>query len=490
MAEQEKTAWTKGGPSPNARGRGARKLAAASGSDGIYAPSGYFYGNNGEKSRSLQGQQRWVTYDNLLMLLPGVAAAVRAWLLWSSSVRWRAAENPNGGVHATACAELVQQGLLDARMASPWRTGVVPSQLHGAANKGFALHAKGTRRDRKGRIVYSDLGHRPQHTIEKWLKADETKSWTGVEQRGPSGKLYPLDRDELFYSASRDLTDSPEGVGLFRHIVDSERFRTRFRQLLAVAFDTDVNGILVGRGPLAKLARIATTPLADGGGGIDPEDTAAVQAFVDRYTSSMNDLLENHIVTPNRSLFLDSQTHVAQKADKSEVPTLVYEWSIETIKSTIGSLPELRQEIRELDREALRLWFAEWLMMGGDTGTQAMHTDKTSMMGFAIDGWLDRITVDADRDLVWPLVAKNGYDPEECAPTLHREAVMQDALKAAQMLKALHDAALSDDDEAPDVIRGWSELPPRPKVKPGTTPAPKGKPKPTNEDLPDPGKEE
>lgn len=477
----------KGAPSVNALGRAAPNLdravslavdavlaqRKAPGTDGVYAPSGFLY-DSAEKNAALRGATRWVTYDNLLAMLPNVAAAVNAWLLLASSVKWKAVENPKGGARAKDCALLVQEGLLDARMDMPWRTEIVPRQLYGAAMLGFAMHAKGTRRDSQGRVVYSELAHRPQWTIEKWLKPDETKAWQGVEQRSKSGKTYPLDRAELFYSANRTKSDGPDGYGLFRHIVEGERYRTRFRQLLGIAFENDVNGIPVGRAPLAKLARLAMTPASEGGGGVTSTDTAAVVAFVNTYTSALRDLLENRVVTPHRSLLLDSAVHEGIDADQSIKPSTVYEWSIDTVKSTIGGLAEMRAEIRELDREALRLFFAEWMMMGDGTGsTRATHDGKTSMMGFAIDGWLDRITVDADRDLVWPLVAMNGYDPETCAPTLYRESVAtQGAKEAAEMLALLAKAALADDDEAPDAIRARYELPPRPKSKGKGKPAP------------------
>lgn len=474
----------KGAPSINPAGRAAPTLRAAPGSDGVQTIGGYLL--DGEKHTSLRGSSRWVTYDNLLAMLPGVAAAVRAWLLLASSVKWKAQENPRGGAQATAAALLIQEGMLDAHLPDPWRTSVVPRQLYGAAMLGFALHAKGTRRDSSGRIVFSELAFRPQWTVEKWTKPDETKAWDGIEQRSRMGRTVPIARNDLFYSGNLDLTSSPDGVGLFRHVVESERFRTRFRQLLGIAFDTDINGVPIGRAPLAKLALEAVQV-----GKIAATDSAAISAYVSARTTQLQDLLENRVVRPDRSLLLDSVTYLATTPDKGKTPSTVYEWDVDTFKTTIGSIPELRKEVADLDRECLRLFFAEWMMMGDGKGsTYGAHSDKTSMMGFAIDGWLDRIAVDAERDLVWWLVAKNGYDPETCAPSLEPEPVAtQGALEAAQMLEALSKAALAADDEAADVVRERAKLPPRPKAKPGEkpTPAKKTPTKDEGDDVPDPG---
>lgn len=464
----------KGAPSVNPTGVAKRR---APGSDGVIAIGGWLY--EYEKNPKVSGANRWVTYDNLHANVAIVAAAIQAWLTLGGSVKWTAQENPAGGADATRCAELVQEGLIDARMTKPWRQ-VVKRQLM-KKFRGFALHAKGTRRDDQGRIVFAELAHRPQWSVEKWDKPTETDPWTGIVQRTRMGATFPIARADLFYSVEDGFTDSPDGVGLFRHLVETEKIFTRYRQLHGIGVDEDVNGIPLGRAPLSELARQAVEF-----GNVDKDDVEGIAAYVNARTSQMRDLMQNRVVGYGRSLLLDSLPYFTTETDGSSRPSSVYQFNYETIKSTIGSIPELRQSIDDLNREFARVMCAEWLLMGDSEGSRNVHDGKLGMFAAVINATLDDIADDATRDLSWWLTARNGYDPDKCAPTLVHEPVrVSSAMQAAEMLATLAKAGLMPDDEAINALREREDLPPAPEVADEDRLAPRGSArKPLDDDEP------
>jgi hypothetical protein len=431
----------------------------APGSDGVIAPGGFLF-ETGERNSKLIGSNRWVTYDNLLANVTIVAAAIGVWLDLSGSSKWTAVPNPKGGADAKFAAELVQDGFLDARMATRWRSVVKRQAVK--RFRGFAKHAKGWRRRADGAVVLNELAHRPQWSIERWIKPSETEPWTAVVQRTRMGKEYTIDRADLFYSHEGSLGDDPKGVGLFRHLVAVADIFDRFRQLQAIAFDTDCNGIPLGRAPLSKLAKEAVDV-----GGCANDDADAISAYVRAAVAPVADMIENRVVTSNRSLLLDSLPYFSQETDGSAKPSGQFEWSVDTLRQQIGSIPELGKALDELNWEMAVVLSAEHLLMGGKgtSGAFAASADKSSLFSTRIDGTLDDIGDDAERDIVPDLLARNGITDERCMPSLQHQSVARSSARAAaEMLKLLAAAKLRPGDPAENVLRAREELPPAPEV--------------------------
>lgn len=484
----------KGGPSLNPMGRGSTKAAlaaatavakkGATGTDGFWAPGGFIV--SGERDPKLQNRQKWVSYDNLPANVAIVMGALNITLTLAGGVKWTLTQNKNGGRAARKCMDLVQDGLIDARMDKPWRN--VVRRHYMKKFRGFAMHAKSWRVDSKGRQVYAGLEHRPQWTIERWIQAAEGEPWTAVVQRGRSGKEFPpIAREDLFYSVEDGISGEPDGLGLFRALVKLANTLEGLEQLERIGFDTDMRGTPIGRAPLAKLAQETVTF-----GGCAQDDQAAIKAYVQGQVKFLDDLLQNHLVTKDRSILFDSAVYNSQATDGSLTPTAVYEWGLDTVKTAISGMPELGAAIARVTRLMAILMNAEWLLLGSEDsgGTYNMHANKTAMMGLAINGGLDDIADDANRDLVWPLVARNGFNPETDAPKLEHEPIPTESiLAAAQALVLIQQAGLRPDDKAGDVIRARADLPAAPKVDPALLQAPRARaPEITTTPGGDPGK--
>lgn len=458
MANKGNPTWIKGGPSPNPLGRAVTKASSTPpGSDGVYAPGGFYYPGVQERDPKLIGAQKWVTYDNTVLNTAIVASAVRAWVNLGSSVKWHAEKNPRGGKNAEKMVDIVTEGLIEnTNLSAPW-TNIVKLQ-HIKSFKGFAMHAHSLRRRKDGVVVFGDIQHRPQWTAWRWIKPDEDQAWTDVEQRTRTGRLYVIPREELFYSVDNLLTSNPEGVGLLRHLVEAARIRDVYVRLEGIGLQTDLNGMPVGRAPMGDLAREALAA-----GCTTPDQ---VKAFVAAKVKFLEDLLSGHNKTADQYLMLDSSTYTTR--DTQETPSSVFKWAFDVVRASTNTAP-VAVAIMRLDRELARVMCAEWLMLGDSTsgGNRALSQSKTDMFGLSINAANRDIGADGTRDLCTRLTVANGGDPDTDTPKLVAEPVATSDVEAVcRSLLALSQAALAPDDEARNVIRARMDLPPEPERDP------------------------
>jgi len=450
------------------RGLFSRKtvpVTKPAGTDGVWAPSGYLF--SGERKASLSGDQKWITFDNTVANCITVAAAVRVWTKLHGTAEWSVEPNPMGGSDAEKCADLVQEGLIDASMSRPWNR-IVAKAGFGSTFKGFVMFEQIMRRRSDGAIITADLQHRPQWSIQRWDKADEQSPWIGVEQRTKSGNTYYLPRERLLYVVDDDITDSPDGVGVLRHVIEHARRVERFEQLEGWQAETDLRGMPLGYAPLEELRYAAVAA------GINPNDQAGIAAYVKAQTSWLSDLLEKHIKTPEISALIDSAVYKATGQDAT--PSGNKKWGFEVVKGQATGQAEVRAAINSINREIMRVMASEWLLMGDSEGARSVHEDKTAMYGMVINGSLENIGSAATAGPARRIVALNGYDPDMCTPTVRPMPLpiesIESACRALQLIAQAGDP-IRPGDEAPDVLRKRMKLPPRPEMTPdmmGTIP--------------------
>jgi hypothetical protein len=443
------------------RGLFSRKttpITKPAGSDGVWAPGGYLFG--GENKAAVTGDQKWLTYDNTIANCVTVAAAVRVWTKLHGTAEWSCEPNPLGGADAEKCADLVMDALIDAQMSRPWKR-IVAKAGFGSTFKGFAMFEQIMRRRNDGTIVTADLQHRPQWSIQRWDKPDEQAPWAGVEQRMKSGKTFYLQRERLFYVVDDDIGDSPDGVGVLRHIIEHARRVERYEQLEGWQAETDLRGIPLGFAPLEELRQAAAAA------GIDPNDSAKVGAFVKAQTKWLSDLLEKHIKTPSLSAMIDSAVYKSNATDAA--PSANKKWGFEIVKGEANGQAEVRAAINSINREILRVLACEWLLMGDSEGARSVHEDKTGMYAMVLNGSLEAIGEAATMGPARRIVALNGYDPDTCTPTVQPAPIplesIESACRALQLIAQAGDPIRPGDD-APDVLRKRMKLPPRPELTP------------------------
>lgn len=422
---------------------------APSGVDGVPAYGGFLL--TGERDPRLSGREKWITFDNMMLNIAIISAAVNIWTQLGGSAGWTVEPNKRGGADAKAAADLVYEGLIASSMSTPWRQ-VVRRQLMKKFH-GFALQEIIMRRRDDGVYVVGDILYRPQSSVWRWDKLDERTPWVGVEQLTITGTRAYMERERLFYSVENTLSASPEGVGLFRMMAESVRVLQIYQQLEGIGMQIDLRGMPITRAPLAQLREQA-------GNG---KTAAEIQAYVQSQVQFMLDFLANHNKRPDQGIVLDSAVY----RDKGAVQTPSSQklWDISLAECRSSGMKEIGIAIGGLKRDIARVMCAEWLLLGGDDsgGAYSMHEDKTAMFGLIVNSALDDVGDDATRDIARRMVAWNGYDPERCTPKMIPEPIASGSLKdACDALKSLYSTELPAGDPVRNVLRQRANLPPEP----------------------------
>ncbi len=441
MATKNSGQFQKGQPSPNPLGRGApfsrevvKAARSAPGSTGVISYGGYLQTSD---PSDLTGRQKWIEHAKAWAHPPvAIWAILRSALL--AGMKWSLTENPAGGAPAKRGVEVVQQGLLDARLSRPWPQ-IVAKALLADAN-GFSLHAAALGRRADGLVVYTDIAHRPPHTVERWLRAtegDETTPFVCVEQRTASGKTFDVPLDECLYLVNDTLTDSPEGLGFLRLIAERLRRIGKCERLELSELFSSMGGTPIVRAPLEEIAANAAK---------EPGATAdTVVAAIAAATLSIETSAAERIKSPEvqQYLKLDSATF---RGENPDTISSTKKWDVEIVKGDLQGLADIRKLIGDLTLDVARMLGVEFVFIGGgDTsGTQALHESKTSVFAQSLQAGAARVAQCADQQLVRRLVRANGLDPDVAAPYLTPAAISaKDVEKVARALGLLNMAGLS-----------------------------------------------
>lgn len=421
------------------------------GSDGVASYGGFLA--SGERDPKLQGERKWIEYTNA-MNVAIIATGVRYRGDLLSGTKWHCEPNERGGKDAERGVEIVTQGLLTAQLPRPWPAVVRKASMYKLL--GFSLHEWSVKQRSDGMTVFADISHRPQYTVDRWNKPDEQQPWDAIGQQSHQGNRYVIPRGRLFYCFDDTLTDSPDGVGLMRHVIKLVERLNFLEGLEGVAYETDLRGMPMGRAPLADLRAEAGT-----------DDTIRQRAFVDDKTRAIRTALTEIFKSPDKLPYLLLDSSVYQGADKNTI-SVVQKWAFELLKGTTNGLPDVNVVIRRLQLEIARVLGIEFAMIGdGDSGSHSMHSNKTDVFATSLRTTLTEIASFATNDLARPLIGLNGLDPETCTPTLVAEPISRDNVDAVcRNLQLLAQAALDPDDEAIPVIREWMSLPPPPERTP------------------------
>lgn len=405
------------------------------GAPGVAVYGGFIQDN--EKNPNLASrEERFKTYSEILANASIVAAGTRYFLNLVSKAQWTfnpSDEDPDGRF-----AELTEQALLEDPV-TPWHRIVRRAAMY--RFYGFSVQEWTARKRKDGVLTFHDVAPRAQLTIEKW-DLDEFGKVLGVLQRSPqTQKDIYLPRGKLLYLVDDTLSDSPEGLGLFRHLVAPAQRLFRYEQLEGFGFETDLRGIPIGRGPFSELAR-------------QVEDGELSQAQRISIEAPLRKFIENHVKTEKLGMLLDSITYEAK--DEAGRASNAKQWDVELLRASGTSFQENARAIERVNRELSRVLGVEQLMLGSDSsGSFALSRDKTDSFFLLIDGALTEIRTTIEDDLIRVLFELNGW-PLEAMPEVGTEAIrFADVEQIARTLRdmATAGAVLAPDDPVVNFVR-------------------------------------
>lgn len=408
MANKGNPAWKKGGPSPNPRGRSVAKAAGqAPGYDGVISYGGQVQQNEG--SPRLLGVQKWKEFANAYFFAPvAIAVLLRNALLAGTS--WSLQENPAGGELAKRGLDVVQRGLLEARLPKPWTQVVRKAEMR--FFNGFSLHATAMARRPDGLVSYTDIAHRPPHTIDGWLREGRDNvsgPFVAVQQRLPNGAPCSIQLNQCLYLVHDAIGDAPDGTGMLRLVVEYLRRVGLYKILEGSELFSSMAGTPIARVPLNEITKGMPQ-------GLSEEEAAAYKRAK---VANIENVVRDRVKSPEtrQYLVLDSATY--QGSDPNTISG-VQKFSIEMLKGELQGLPEIRKIITDEELNVARMLGVEFAFSGGgdSTGSFGMHESKTDLFASSLQTGLGELGACADDQLVRPLVIANGLDPDLAAPSL------------------------------------------------------------------------
>ena len=357
------------------------------------------YVQSTEDDSRLQGITRYKTFSEILANVSIVAAGVRFFLNIVAKAEWKVVPKEDTGEAGKAMADQVDEILND--METPWHRVVRRAAMY--RFYGFGIQEWTAKQREDGIIGFLDVEPRPQNTIERW-DTNRSGKVLGVIQRSPqTHEPLPIPREKIVYLCDDSLNDSPEGLGLLRHVVKPARRLERYEQLEQFGFEGDLRGTPLIRAPLTELAKLVKA------GQLSTDQRDAI-------LQPLKDFVTNHVRGPSLGMLLDSVTY--QSADEKKTPTNNYQYDAELMDGGDYSLAEVANAIKRITLEIARVLGVEHLVLGdGDRGSQALSRDKSDNFGLIVDSTLKELKEAFTKDLLRPLFLLNGWD-EDMMPDL------------------------------------------------------------------------
>lgn len=397
----------------------------------VGAPGVAIYGGiiqNEEKDSRLVGRDKYLTYANLLANNAIVAAGVRYFLNISSGANWKlqVRDENEGNAEAEEIARKIEHVMHNMR--TPWHRVIRRAVMF--RFYGFSLQEWTAKRfedgEFEGLIGFDDIAPRAQSTIEKW-DTDRTGKVIGIMQRSPqTGHEIYIPRRRLLYFVDDSMHDSPEGLGIFRHLVKLDARLQRYEILEGWGFERDLRGTPIGRLPLAELQKMV-------------DQKKLTQAQADAIKLPLETFISNALKGKDTGLTLDSAVY--KGTGENNQPTANQQWGIELLKGETTSQEEMSHAIERVNREIARLLGVEQLLLGSDSrGSHALSQDKTQAFGVVIDSAMQEVAKTLEPDFLEVLADLNGWD-KDLLPEFRVEKAQ--FREVGEVVAALKDMALA-----------------------------------------------
>lgn len=412
---------------------GGRRQTRVNPTETIGAPGTAIYGGyvvENEVDSSLTDRERYKTFSQALANTAVVAAGVRYALNLIAGAEWTfepSEDHAEGEEFAERADEMITKD-----PETSWARVVRRAAMY--RFYGHSVQEWTAKRKEDGSLTFADIAPRAQITIERWDVATNGQV-LGMVQRNPQNQeeIY-LPRGKTVYFVDDTLNDSPQGLGLFRHIVEPVKRLNRYEQLEGFGFESDLRGIPIGRAPYAELnARVEA-------GEITAAQARAAVAPLEAF-------IKKHVKKPDLGLLLDSQPFTT--TDDATRPSGERKFHIELLDGSQNSLPEMAKAIERVNLEIARVLGIESLLLGDGTGGSfALAKDKTSQFSLTIDATLKELAEGFAKDLLDVLWMLNGW-LEEAKPKMTVEAVQYRSVQdiTAAIREMANAGALLDPDD-------------------------------------------
>lgn len=415
----------------------------------------------GERNYKATGPRRYADAYQMLADISIVAASTRYFLNLLARPKWKA-KPPSDKPEARVAAEFMESVIYGMTQTS-WQRNVRRSGMF--KFHGFGIHEWLAMNRDDGAIGLASIEPRPQHTIVGW-DVDENGTVIGVRQRRPvDGQEIYLPRPKVVYLVDDTLSDSPEGFGWYRQMVDPADRIKKLLRLEIIGFERDLSGIPIGRAPIQAInAMIGVKEIPDGKGGMRLFTKEDAEAMI----AGIKDFVRLKSKQPDTGMLLDSQPYTVT-TDTGKQVSNVLQWGLELLTGEPKSIEALGNAIKRVSFDMALIMGTQDLLVGREgEGSRALSENVSKNLYLNVNATLGDMSETYDRDVVNVVWAMNGL-PEELKPKLEAEdASFKDAEKIARILAEMSTAGavLAPDDPAIDDVRTLAGVSPQPAMTP------------------------
>jgi len=393
-----------------------------------------------ERNPKLQGQEKFKSYSEYASNIAIIGASLRFYTGLLTKAKWTV-ESVDDSPTAKDYADFVYRNM--EGLETSWER--VVRRASGFKFSGVSLSEWTAKRDPDGAITYRTIETRAPASIVQW-DLDDNGDVRGFIQRDPNtSQEFYLPRAKVILLTDDLLTDSPEGLGLMRHVVESAERLQAFQVLENRGYERDLRGTPIGRAPYSALAEWAG----------DDEDR---QALARSHLGNIESFVKLQLKGSDTGAVFDSATFTSQ-SDTGQSVSSVPQWGVELLQGGATGLSDMAKAIERLNMEIARVFNTEGLILGQSASSQALSKDKTDNLHASVASTLSDMRSAFDKDFIGPLWELNGF-PEDMKPRFEIEDVAKrTAEDIAETLANLARAALQPDDEAIDYVRGLMGVP-------------------------------
>lgn len=415
------------------------------GASAVQAYGGFLV--SAERAADLQGQQKFLTYNDISSNISIIGASIRFYSNLASRPTWSVTP-VDDTAEAQRYADFVYRAMEDCE--NSWEK--IIRRCIGYKFSGVSVSEWTAKKSDDGFIGFRNIEARPPATITQWdLDADgQVLGFVQTNANNPSERLY-IPRAKTIYIVDDMLTDQPDGLGLLRHCVEPVN-RLRAMQVLEQrGYERDMRGLPVGYAPYAALKEWA---------GDDPDRKQHAASAV----STIERFVQMQVKGETTGMVLDSATWQNDTDNGGINYTNSKQWGLDIIQGGSNGLPDIAATITRLNTELARIFNTEVLILGESASSQALSKDKSNNLYLSVNSTLKDMTAAFNKDFIGPLWSLNGF-PEEMRPWFSVEDVARrTAEEQAATLETLARAALQPDDEAINQIRQTIGLPDAPDI--------------------------
>jgi predicted ABC-type ATPase len=407
------------------------------GSAGIPIFGGYIVSL--ERNWGWVGRQKYLTTSEMATNVSIIAAGVHYFLNLIAHPKWKVVPVSDDNPEAVKLAEFMDDVLHS--METPWERIVRRAGLY--RFHGFSVQEWTAKKRDDNKIGFKDVEQRSQYTVEQWVTKDDG-SLDGVWQRSPqTNALLPIPRSKMLYLVEDTLSDSPEGVGMFRHMAEPWNRLKKYLELETLAFERDLRGTPIGRAPLTAIREALKA-------------NKITQVEANALIQGMQNFVEAQVKSTTTGMVLDSMPYTSTSVNGPQVAG-VMQWGLELLQGSSNGMAELQAAIDRIQREMARIIGTESLMLGDGAGgaNRALSEDKSRNLYLTANSVLGNIAAQATKDLIEPIWLLNNFDAK-LMPTLSPEDVtFKDVQQIANTLRdmATAGAILDPSDPVIDDVR-------------------------------------